>query len=173
MRIIENYKDFVGSGAYNNVTSIDDEWVLKSPWKVGEGRHKYKNMKRILKKFDDHIWYMKRYPEVFPKVKKLDKYRAAIEKVNTDKAKEEVEHIYKLLYKYMSKEQLTCEFLSVLYINNLNIREKLLNYPNDAIAIRWYKFISFLQETFDWGPLDIHNDNVGIDKNGNLKLIDF
>ena len=167
------YKDYIGSGKYNLVSNLDEDWIIKSPWKVGEGKHGYKNMEEILKKFNYHLNFMKKYPNIFPKVKKLDKYRAAIEKCNILKAKEEIEHIHNLLTKYMTKEQLTYEFLSVLYINNNKIREKLLNYPNDVIAIKWYEFISLLQKTFNWAPLDIHNDNIGIDKQGNIKLIDF
>ena len=165
----KNYKDYIDSGFSHNIFYIDDKYILKMP---SDTDH------QSLLEFDEHIKTMKKYPDLFPNVKKLDKYRASIEFVDVEKAKEEYRKIWYYIYnlsKTRIAEDETMEFLldNPKYLEMLNIEPADLD---DAIILKWYKFLKKLHksELFkEQHCLDLHRGNFGIDKNGNIKLIDF
>ena len=175
MIYLEAYKDFIKQGSSNKVTDIDNDWILKTPLKAGEGDHGLDNMSDILDKFNHHIETMKKYPQFFPEIKKLDKYRAAIKKMNTIKAKEEINYIYYELYNLFPKRVSMEEFFDYIIIEQpkyLNI----LNQFDNTICKKWCHFLISLKNSKlfkENGYLDLHNDNFGIDKEGNIKLLDF
>ena len=75
MIFVESYKDFLGKGNHHIVSIIDNDWILKSPYSA-VGKNSLK--KYELENFKNHINIMKKYQQIFPKVKLLDKCRAAI-----------------------------------------------------------------------------------------------
>ncbi len=175
MIYLETYKDFIGNGSYNKVYELDDDWVIKSPIMKDYLLADY-TTKDILEKFKDHIDTMKMYPDIFPKVKKLDKYRVAVERLNTERAKEEINHIFE----YLS----TLSVYDPIHFKNKNdILYKLIygNYFNkqlkegDEICKKWFDFTTKVKNSnlIKEQELDISEDNVGIDKEGNIKLLDF
>ena len=209
-----NYKDFIGKGSYHIVSYIDNDWVLKSPLSPEESADSSNNILQ----FNNHINFMKKYPNIFQKVKKIDKCNAAIENLNTIQAKNEINYIYKLCRRNNTngvpdfianhdnseissfRIYTVNSFFKELYKNDsiLKLFETYIEYDN--IAKKWYNFILLLKITFkgisiktfiynkdipfskkqqreeyenDKFYLDLHDENVGIDIKGNLKLIDF
>lgn len=181
MRIIEKYLDFIGKGAFNKVEEIDDDWVLKSYLKKGESEFVKDGNKELAKEFDQHINYMKSHPSVFPIVKRLDKYRAAIEKLDTKKAIEEMKHVFNIVSEFdMGNNELEFSiFICDLYDGYGPYQEALdylkdyCDFHEDKIATKWYNFIMKLRKELGQVGLDIHSNNFGIDKNGDIKLLDF
>lgn len=164
LKLFEDYMDFIGSGVDHEVYDLNDEWVLKMPKKFGMPYYS----DDTLENFDNHIKFMKMNPDFFPKVKKLDKYRAAVKKMDTKKAKEEIEH----LFNYLQYESNEGPIWTVVDIdNNTEDLEKLKN--GDHICQKWYSFIKKMQKKFGKGSFELGIDNWGIDNNGNIKLIDF
>ncbi len=176
LKLFEEYKDKIGHGSCNVVTEIDKDWVLKEP-KTMNFTHDYsvRNMKEILKKFQDDIKLMISHPDIFAKTKLLSKNRAAVEKVNIKQVKCETEYIYNTikqnLNEYVYEYVYESEMLLFLYNNNDYL--ELLN-NDDEVCERWYNFIKKLQKYYYlWDDIDLYPRNIGIDKEGNIKLIDF
>lgn len=170
------YKDFIASGVYNKVFNLDDNWVLKMPLNR-INNDEFNNQREVLKKFNDHIKIMKKYPDLFPEVKKLDPNRAAIEKCDTVTAKKEIEHIYYYLYDTFTfnKRVAMEDFLEYIMFQDKHYLKLLKD--GDDICKRWSVFLNKILNsklrTSEYFDLDIHFDNFGIDKKGNIKLIDF
>jgi hypothetical protein len=181
MKYLENYKDFVGQGIYHIVTVIDNDWVLKSPT-----IHEFDSREERLHIFNEHIKIMRKYPDIFPKVKKLDKYRAAIEKVDTKTAIKQAKWLYNnILEDYGLDNE---SFLTDLLYNSEDYLDLLLENrfgeQNMETQLKWYNFITLIKESgiekdihkasdFQIKKIDFHIGNVGIDKHDTLKLIDF
>lgn len=54
--------------------------------------------------------------------------------------------------------------------------EKLNNFGKfnkNQLVLKWVRFIVKLQKTFKNKTLDLHTDNIGLDKEGNIKLVDW
>ena len=142
MTKIVKFGDFINGGTYNKVYHLDDEWVLKTPYKVGEGmhdnynKHPYPTMKDVLINFNDHILMFKKYPSIFPKIKRLDKYRVAIEKCDVDKAVQQLKYVKKCI-NYTKEYDL---LLEDLYMNKAIIYRKLEELIDDRICVNWYNF---------------------------------
>ena len=170
------YKDFIDKGEWHEISYIDDNWILKSPLK--KRKSDYDGYDR-LELFMYHIDIMSKYPEIFPKVKKLDKRRAAIEKLDVIKPGIEMDHIISILkkdgYIYALNRDNIVNIL-YRYQKELNL---LKEYGlKDEICNRWYNFIilvknsNLIKDTII-NKIDFNQGNFGIDKNGNIKLIDF
>lgn len=179
---IHGYGEEIASGSEHKVFHIDDDFIMKVPywgWMRAPGQD-------MLKEFDYHIKFMKSHPDIFPDVKKLDKRRASIERVDINKAKKEIYHIFDVIMsdKNMSDEMFQRHGKDViihdLYNSSrpevINTLERLKQYGkrnNDDVVLKWYNFIMKLKKTFKDRVLDIHAGNIGIDKQGNIKLIDY
>ncbi len=190
IKLFEAYKDIVGNGAEHIAYEIDDNWILKMP------RNKIKN-ERTIRLFDRHIKIMKKYPEIFVGVKKLDKYRASVEKVDTEKADEEIKYFYNYLIEFIKDDKnsfnaimyFTETYHGILYtllnenfsgtFTELLIKLKKNAIENkDEIIIKWCNLIEKIEnsglKTNDVVySIDAYSRNFGIDKNGNIKMIDF
>ncbi len=178
----ENYGEEIASGSEHKVFHIDDDFVLKVPywgWNRWPGED-------ILQTFDDHIQFMKSYPEIFPDVKKLDKRRASVERIDIDKAEQEMQYLFNIITndKHMNNEMFHRHgwehIIYDLYNSSrpevLNTLDRLKQYGkrnNDDVVIKWYNFIKKLKRTFKDRHLDIHSKNIGIDKNNEIKLTDY
>ena len=61
----------------------------------------------------------------------------------------------------------------------INTVYNILGKIQDPICQKWYKFITLLRSKFspiegeEISKLDLHDNNFGIDKQGNIKLLDF
>ena len=164
LKMFEDYMKYINNGIHHKVYYIDDDFVLKMP---------LVSSKEDLKKFNEHISIMKKYTEFFPNVKKLDNRRASIEKVDTETAKKEYSQIYYALYDYIPSGIDEDEI-----INYLLEHPKYLDYLDIEYEVfkKWCDFIIKLRNSDfykDYIYLDLHKGNFGIDKNNNIKLIDF
>jgi len=180
------YKDFIGSGDHHKAYQLDDNWVLKTMitkqdmnTDLGKERDmlfQYDNMKDAIKAFKYHIDIMKKYPMIFPKVKRLDKYRAAIEKVDVEAANKELEYLFNILCSEVTIPDSQFDYLIHYLIQNEGNSLSVLKNIDDKVCEKWYEFILLLQIfSYNIGDqyIDVHNGNIGIDKEGNIKLIDF
>jgi len=174
--MLKKYKDFINKGSYNKALYLDDDWIIKMPLskkEIDPDMEMY--TEDILKKFKYHIDILSKYPKFFPKVKKLDRYRAAIEKLDTDTSKEELQYFVDYINAYIQGNNTIITILDFLvrsYKDSRIILDK-LKLVDDDIIIKWYNFIMLIRNEFPIDNIDIHDDNVGIDKDGNIKLLDF
>ena len=171
MKFLEAYKDYIGDGSFNNVSEIDSDWVLKEPIKSGNDRCVLKNQEDVYDTYNNHIKTMQAHPEIFPKVKRLSKYRAAIERCNVHKAQS-------MFDKFLAKlpEEYSEIFTEVVFLMGGKLRDEILNYIkynflHDELCKKIYNFT--LKVIAALGTCDFHMGNIGIDKKGELKLIDF
>ncbi len=185
------YKDLVGQGAEHKAYYIDDDWILKMPRKSD-----YTSNKDRLVNFNNHIRIMNKYPNIFVKVKKLDRYRASVEKVNIEKATEEIKYFYKYIFDILNNnEELGNKYWDMIVKNGYveiifkftysftNFLKELLFIVNDyalkdneSIVIKWCEFIKKIINSkveFETDYFDSKSWNFGLDNEGNIKMIDF
>ena len=179
IQVFENYAE-LDRGKFNKAFDLGDGWILKSPLDRNETAYLNKTTKGILADFKRHIKFMSKFPEFFAEVKLLNKYRAVQEKLDLEQSKKEIVYLHKVLgkgpFEYLEDDVDNVGLIQYLYhsTDELEWLEEYLNTnPSDAITNKWYKFIMALKSKFGNMPLDLHWDNMGIDKNGNIKLLDF
>lgn len=181
IKIDESYMEKVGEGGEHVIYTIDDDILLKMPIKDRDDEELNPE-----KHFDNYIKFMQQYPEIFVDIKKLDKRRASVQKVDIEAAKEEIEYLYYLITTTPKFKNDTIKIGGIrMTIDNLyNIRtpdmqellEKLNNFGKfnkNQLVLKWVRFIVKLQKTFKNKTLDLHTDNIGLDKEGNIKLVDW
>ena len=191
INLFEDYKDFIGAGAEHKAYYIDDNWILKMPKKSD-----YTTNKERLNNFNNHIKIMNKYPDIFVNVKKLDKYRASVEKVDTQKATEEIKYFYKYVFDILNNnEELGNKYWDTIVKNGyveiifkftyaftnflkelLDIIAKNSTKDNDTIIIKWCEFINRIINSkveFETDYFDSKSWNFGLNKVGEIKMIDF
>ena len=195
MRYLENYSNYgkyIDSGTDHDIFHIDDDFILKRPIQWEEGR-----TKEDLSNFKTHMLFMKQYPEIFAKVKLLVPTRASIEKLNTTSALRELAYITRYLKLYLNDDSIDDRFLLNLYNKQYLIDNKKWYYKTSPKKIenalstsiipiikKWYNFNKKIIKIFTGvnipnmhskinNFLDCHAKNIGLDKNGNPKLLDF
>jgi len=185
LSLFEDYMDKLGDvGAYHNVYDIDNDWILKMPKPVERGESEYSILD-----FDHHINTMKEFPEIFPAVKRLSKKRAAIEKLDTEAAKKDIEIISKLIHLKLAEDKYAAVGAKLLpspmllprwiisEIYDIPVLQKILRSIPEEICQRWTNFLDLIRLKLGDYPLqnnlDLHNGNFGIDREGNIKLLDF
>ena len=178
---------FIDRGGSHNVYAIDKNFVLKMP--IGTN-------KKSLYEFEEHINFMKSYPNIFANVKKLDKYRASVEKVNIKKAEMEIYHLHIIIISYLEDtpslyNEYQDKYPDYIFLINLlfgfidilddklsknlvkKLRDILFN-SKELIIKRWLVFYNLLKnEMPEIKSLDLNTSNFGIDRKGNIKLVDF
>ncbi len=188
LKFFEEYKDFIGRGCYHITSEIDKDWILKVPRCVLDDG---KCSTEELNDFSGHIETMKQFPDIFPKVKKLDKYRAAIERLDVKKAQNDLELLYNKIFDRFDFKRNKLLYM-LFYSDKSDELLKLLKTKNKYyeniydIQLKWYKFLIKLKKSdleqyiidtgvgvSDYVVIDLHGNNVGIDRKGNIKLIDF
>ena len=184
------YKDFINAGAEHKVYYIDDDWLLKMP-KISD----YITNQKRLQNFNNHIYVLNKYPEIFVNVKKLDKYRASVEKVDTELATEEIKYFYKKLISLFNEDDyLDTKYFTLVNTNGYTdilfkiinqyhkFKELFLKFKEYAVKrnyytiIKWCDFIEKIEKSkvkLETDYLDAKSWNFGIDKNNNIKMIDF
>jgi hypothetical protein len=184
--MFRKYKDFINKGEKNKILYLDKDWYIKTPLMPNEvnlfTEEKPPTTKQVLDNFKYHIDFMIKYPKFFPKVKKLDKYRTAVEKLDTKLAKKELKYVVNYINAYIQGGNNTITILDCLYKAYKDSRIILgkMKESDDIIVEKWYNFIWDLRNEIEFemapdgsvGP-DLHDDNIGIDKEGNIKLLDF
>ena len=167
----EYKKNSSKDGTYNKVFFLDDDWILKEPLKGEEVNSDVTEIRDILEKFDNHIKIMQQYPEFFPKVKRLDKYRALIE---------QTKHIFDEVGILLPKGYKNNVNLFLYYIINKSPQFDECRYSlsiGDKICKKWFKFFEKLRHSElcidNYYHLDLHQGNFGINKKGEIKLLDF
>jgi hypothetical protein len=172
IKLFEEFNVKIGQGGYHNVYEIDDDFVLKMPY-FYKGNSKEEEFKK-------HISFMKNNPDYFVNVKQLSKYRASIERVDTLQAKKELRYIDDFSHRFDLERY--GDISHDMFKNYYHIYDDLSRYATateDVIVNKWLNFIIKLKKLDllkkkEFGKnLDIHNNQFGIDKNGNIKLLDF
>lgn len=151
---LNNWHYGVSSGADHTVEMIDDNKVLKTANSIGDD-------------ISHHIQAMKDFPEIFPKVIKNNKGKAEIERLNTTDVINQIKYIQEL-----GKKNNININIGYGYKNKINELKKLLSLTNDEIVKNWLELILNIEKS-DLDSVDWKDDNIGIDKNGKPKLIDF
>ena len=180
MRHIKLYESYlkgysIDRGSTHEISNLDNNWILKVPFnskiQSNTGFHGPIHQKEVLKKFRDHISTMKKWPEIFPKVKMLDRYRAIVERLNGREADDQID----LIRSFIFKEKFELFPIEKIY-HSAKLLETLGSEDND-ICRKWYLFLINLKksdiEEYINRNLDLSDDNFGIDKEGNIKLLDF
>jgi len=177
-KYFEAYKDFIGKGCVHKVYEIDDDWVLKMPKTIKEiNADEDEDYSKIdtLKRFKEDIITMKENPDIFPKVKLLSKNKAAVERCDTKLAQEQLKYFYsKIDFTIIPYIKYNYFFNELIYATHRS--REILNYIkynllNDPICKKFYDLIMLIRDKLV--DVDGHNGNIGVDKNGNIKLIDF
>ena len=183
--LFEAYNDLIGQGIYNKVSEIDNDWVLKTPKSPDERGESYLLTSDVYEEFDSHIRIMQKHPQLFPKAKKLSKGRAAIERLNTEEAILQMDHVCKAMIKarplYTGIENLKKFFFHKDWIIGEIFESdallEMLGSIDDPICKKWFNFITLTKiELKDYtaeNELYANSGNFGIDKQGNIKLLDF
>lgn len=170
-------KQIFGSGFFHNVYHSN-----KHPdrlFKIGDEEivHKWLNT------FKENPKYFPKVYRVFPYSKNVEYKVVEIEKLNTNKAKIELDSIDRFLIDSSSDINCNGEFINLLNFFEYPCFEKVItaaqatNKP-DLIPLlySWGKFLSAVTKIVekDLGrDLDLHRGNVAYDNNGNLKMIDI
>lgn len=147
------------SGAQNDVIDLNNGWVLKTA-KSGKGMKK-------------HIQPFLKFPELFPKVTQYNDKEATIEKLNTTKA----EQSYYQLYNEIIDEFEDYDYIDDIAIANhvdldyLKTKPYILAGTKNAVINKWLTFILKINKSIK--NVDLHIGNIGMDKDGQLKLIDW
>lgn len=182
--MIKKYKDFIAKGVFNKVLHLDDEWLIKTPLKKDEldtsiDDNENISPQEITTRFKQHIEYMKKNPKFFPEIKKLDKYRVAVRKLDTEKAKEELQYLVDYINAYIKGGNVKDYILDELYKATKDSRLILdeLKKSDDPIIEKWYNFIISMKYELEppsfKDDLDLHDNNIGLEKDGTIKLLDF
>ena len=161
-------------------TLINNKWKIGSYLDSGSKGSVYNiegQPDKVIKIFDEKLQdnidkakYMIEFNEVSVKVFDYSDYFIVTEKLNIKKIEKE----YNLITKYLD---IPWYDLQDDYFNNhMRKLKTLINIPNiKNIILKWYNFFMDLYEMSDISAfdLDIHDGNVGYDKNNNIKLFDI
>lgn len=187
LKLFEAFKDNLNpdKGKDHNIFEIDDEWVLKTPKMPGRLTKEQKKRKNLygaqarLNHFKNHINIMMKYPEIFPKAKMLDKARAAVERLDTSRIDEELEYIFSLQLFGASAHKIPLMLRDMYYTDGFyKFEQYVKDNQDDHICTKWFDFVSRLRQCNiekkeGLGFIDLCEQNIGEDKNGVIKLLDF
>ena len=163
--------------------------------KIGYGSDGYKYQwdgeKKQLPLDPKHIEIFKKYPNLFPQVYKSTNMYSIIEKLDTNKIKFDEKNIFNILDKLnhedlenMSIHYTFSSLFHELYVDSKNgdylfsdILSYLSNLKDDEknLVLKYINFFKRIRKTLmlEIPNLDISAGNIGYDKNGELKLLDF
>ena len=188
MKNIENFGQFIknensmikkyfNKGVSHIVYTIDKGWLLKEPINTSSAG---------LEAFRKHIKFMEIHPNIFPKIRSFNTKNAEIEKLDTKKADSLISHLYLIIQKYFRDLVNTSKTFIVLSIYTSNKHEEIINgleklaqANNDIILKKWCDFFKLLDIIFqdyletEEKAVDLHSENIGVDDEGNIKLIDY
>lgn len=166
---------YLDSGAESDVYKVNNNWVKKIS-KNGEY-------------YMDSIKKMANNPEIFATIKNIKKDSYYMEYVDIDEAFKETQHIEKVLIKagitnkiFQKKCRVDIdEWVFAIGKSDLSMRNELFNilinvYNKlpDKILLKWINFIKKAKPFIDKNNgIDFSFTNMGLDKKGQIKLIDF
>lgn len=167
-------KKYLNRGSFHIVYTIDKGWILKVPSNTSSSG---------LEAFKKHIKFMEIHPNIFPKIRSFNINNAEIERLDTKKSEKLISHLYLIIQKFYKDLVNTSKIflVSAMYMSNkkdeiLKGLKKYAKSNNDIIIEKWCNFFELLDVVFqDYleKAVDLHSENFGIDKEGNIKLIDF
>ena len=163
--------------------------------KIGYGSDGYKYQwdgeKKQLPLDPKHIEMFNKYPNLFPQVYKSTNMYSIIEKLNVDKVKNDEKLIFNILnglnheeLNNMTKHNIIPNLFHELYVDSKNGDYLLadiytyisnLNNNEKELILKYVNFFKIIRKTLmqDINNLDITANNIGYDKNDELKLLDF
>lgn len=185
-------KEKIGSGKDHYVYDYegDPTKVIKVAWDAEDG-NKFNPKSKIVQVNinKNHIDIFKKYPDFFPKVHKVTNRYAIIDKLDTKQIKNDEIELYRILstigfddFEYITEKTA----ISTAYWNFANKKglfEKVLKklssngILDESAVVKKYMnfFYKILKSSLKKKlvRLDIIGDNIGYDKDGELKLLDF
>lgn len=119
--------------------------------------------------------FMQKYPEYFPKIVRLGKKYAVVEKLNSEAAKKDFLDINRILYKNF---EISLKYVLINLYDNIETDNKIYKKALKRLFPVFEKFTTLIQKISkvkyrDLDFLDIHAGNFAYDKDGNLKMIDI
>lgn len=151
---VNNWHYGVSSGIDHTVEIMDDDKVLKSGNYMGSD-------------ISDHIETMKKFPLIFPKVIKNNKGKAEIERLDTKNVMSQIKYI-----ENMGKKNNIDTKIEYYYEGKIDNMKKLFSITKDETVKNWLEFMLNIKAS-GLNFIDWKDDNIGIDKNGKPKLLDF
>lgn len=183
-------KTIIGKGKDHVVYDYegDPSKVIKVAWGSDGNKYDPDAELKLVNLDPSHIATFKKYPEFFPKVHKFtDKY-AIIDKLNTDKIKNEQSELYKQFsqlgisdFKYMNENYAIADIYTQLAIRRglfNKVLQKLIGNGQYFESPILQKYMDFFQRILNSQlgknkRLDVSAVNIGHDEKGYLKLLDF
>ena len=192
--------------------NILKEIIFKTP--IGQGSEHIiypysKDPNKIIKTFDpdetesinkDQITTFQKHPDIFPIIYKVtDKY-AVLEKLNTEKAIDELEKLetefFNLKWRSKKKRKYSIlldelmennnledyDFIGLLYhlfqnTSSSSLKKELNTLlsltSNPDLLKKWIDFLIKVTSKTNQTELDIHSEQFGYDSKGNIKLLDI
>lgn len=168
------------------------EWNIQNKNELGKGRDKKAfelktNSDYVVKKFDNdrgvenEVEFQKSYPDLCAKIIKVNYERGYLiqEKLDTKKFLDEVTRVINLLRKLGFYFGLGFDSLKFYFIGDDEIEVKefyaAIEKLNDPFLNKLKLFFTELMSKYGYPRkfLDIHEGNLGLDKKGNIKLLDL
>lgn len=192
----KNKEKFIGYGGYQYAFQSDDkDKVIKfgresnEDEDKGDGQGNYTITKFANREYNDDEIYefqeMSKHPKYFPIFYKINKKFVVVEKLNSEKARQEYLTIAKFLqnnfkinrpiFKELLKEyKAVGNFFKMDEFYQKAHEFFLKNIDNQNLKSAYYKFTSLVKsiENLRLFEIDISSTNFGYDKNGNLKMLD-
>jgi hypothetical protein len=172
--ILDDINELTKKGSEHTV-DIDDTYVIKSKIK-GDFDTENKS---------SWFYIFKNNPEIFPIIYDINKNQIKLEKLDTDKAENEIKKMKDFLYQYgdsWTRNMIENEYGStsrILFqsIGNLDYMVYILKKYGDIeikkIFKKWINFFKELSEIKGSGFFEVHDYNFGYSKNNKLKMLDI
>ena len=159
IKTFEEYKDNIGYGDEHVVSEIDTDYVLKEPYHLNAKEN-----------FRNHIMKMKAHPNIFADVKLLSKYKASVEKLNTEKAIKDLKYIKTIFEKYVNDitifDKDSIPYLMLNHYLNITPLNNKMWLKLNPVTIEWIKYVQDETNNF------VNNENnIDIVKKDYLELI--
>ena len=185
------HKTEIGHGKEHRIFDYekDPTKVMKVAWGTENGENPYDpNTKKVVVDLDpEHIDAFIKFPDIFAKVFKRTKRYTIIEKLETKKPKQDEKELFNLISKYnfsdfrfMTENSAINDFYWQITNRSglLNRMIKKMVANEDLTLFNLYvdlfrKINSGLKKHIKYKGIDVGSYNLGYDKEGNLKLLDF
>lgn len=184
-------KPMLGKGKEHHVFDFekDPTKVIKVAWDTENGNRYDSSSKRIITDLDpEHIDMFVKFPDVFAKVFKRTKRYTIIEKLDTKRPKLEEKQLFDLVDKYKfpyleyihDNDAINVLYWQITHRTGLLTKmiKKMTTNNEDLTLFNFYvdffkKINGGLKKYFTRKGIDVGSYNIGYDKDGNLKLLDF
>ncbi len=177
-------KEKINSGSYSHVwPSIKKDTIIKSP------RNDLRDIKNIYSNSEINIFqFMQKHPDIFAIIKKINNKYIVQEKINIDKFRLDLNDLVDDYNKFIYEKNLSDLFfnLKTIITHGINLVEQEIDIVYSLISennkILLKKLVLLCENLHDAiqndsyrinTHLDFKPSNMGYDKDGNVKIVDF